>query len=214
MTYKTLILDFDGTLADTKASILQSMKFVAKQLGTSYNEQAIIRCIGLPLKTTFEQALKVNESLIPEATSIYRNYYNEIVSDTITLFDGVKETLQDFHSNGIHLTVASSKGKTALTYILKKHGIHDLFSFIGGEEDVNQKKPNPEIVQLIMQKSDHRPDQYLVVGDTVYDIVMGQSAGVPTCGVTYGNNTSSQLKELGPTYLIDHFDQLRAIVYR
>lgn len=213
MKYKTLILDFDGTLADTKESILQSMEFVAKQWDLPYDEKTVVQCIGLPLKTTFEKAFEINETHIPEAISIYRNYYNEIIPDTITLFEHVKETLQAFHSNGINLTVASSKGKAALINILKIQGIHDLFSFIGGEEDVNHKKPHPEIVQLIMQKFDHSPGQFLVVGDTVYDLLMGKSAGVPTCGVTYGNNDRNQLEEHNPTYLIDRFNALNEIVY-
>lgn len=212
--YETLILDFDGTLADTKASILQSMRYVAKQLGLSYNEHAVVECIGLPLRATFEQAFEINDTLILEAISIYRNYYNAIVSDTISLFPEVKETLQDFHSNGINLTVASSKGKIALINILKNQRIYNLFSFVGGEEDVRQKKPNPEMVQLIMQKFDHHPNQCLVVGDTGYDIVMGQNAGVPTCGVTYGNNTRNQLEEYHPTYLIDNFNTLKEVIHQ
>jgi len=121
MKYKTLILDFDGTLADTKGSIIQSMKFVANSFNIkNVDEKLIESLIGLPLRTTFEKVFLLDEKLIQEATLIYRKHYNEIVIDTISLFDGVKDTLLDFHSKGINLTVASSKGKDALIKILKK----------------------------------------------------------------------------------------------
>lgn len=213
MKYKTLILDFDGTLADTKESIIETMKFVAHSFNIkNFDEKTIESLIGLPLKTTFEKAFFLDENLIDEATSIYRKQYNEIVIDTISLFDDVKDTLYDFHRKGIHLTVASSKGKEALIKILKKQQIYDIFSFVGGEEDAKNKKPSPDIVHLIMDNYNYRPNECLVVGDTIFDIEMGQRAHVDTCGVTYGNNTKEKLEKQKPNYIIDRFRNLTEIV--
>ncbi|MEO9891692.1 HAD family hydrolase [Aurantibacter sp.] len=213
MKYKTLILDFDGTLADTKESIIRTMKFVAHSFNLqNVDENLIESLIGLPLKTTFEKAFSLDEKLIEEATLIYREHYNEIVIDTISLFDGVKETLLDFHSKGINLTVASSKGKAALIKILKKQNIYDIFSFVGGEEDAKNKKPSPDIVNLIINKYNYQLSECLVVGDTIFDIEMGQRAYVDTCGVTYGNNTREKLEKQKPNYVIDDFRNLIEIV--
>ena len=213
MKYKTLILDFDGTLADTKESIIQTMKFVAHSFNIqNVDENLIESLIGLPLKTTFEKAFSLDEKLIEEATLIYREHYNEIVIDTISLFDGVKETLLDFYYKGINLTVASSKGKAALIKILKKQNIYDIFSFVGGEEDAKNKKPSPDIVNLIIDKYNYQLNECLVVGDTIFDIEMGQRAYVDTCGVTYGNNTREKLEKQKPNYVIDSFRNLTEIV--
>ena len=213
MKYKTLILDFDVTLADTKESIIQTMKFVAHSFNIqNVDENLIESLIGLPLKTTFEKAFSLDEKLIEEATLIYREHYNEIVIDTISLFDGVKETLLDFYYKGINLTVASSKGKAALIKILKKQNIYDIFSFVGGEEDAKNKKPSPDIVNLIIDKYNYQLNECLVVGDTIFDIEMGQRAYVDTCGVTYGNNTREKLEKQKPNYVIDSFRNLTEIV--
>ena len=215
MKYKTLILDFDGTLADTKKSIVETMKIVAEDFKIKdFDEQLIKSLIGLPLRTTFEKVFLLDEKLIQEATLVYRKHYNEIAIDTITFFDGVKETLLDFHQNGINLTVASSKGKESLVKILKKQGIYDVFSFVGGEEDALNKKPSPDIVNLIIDTFKYQPQECLVVGDTIFDIEMGQRAGLDTCGVTYGNNTKEQLESQIPNYIIDSFKNLRVIVAR
>lgn len=213
MKYKTLILDFDGTLADTKESIIQTMKFVAHSFNIKKIDESLIESlIGLPLKTTFEKAFSIDEKLIQEATLIYREHYNETVINTISLFDGVKETLLDFHHKGTNLTVASSKGKAALIKILKKQNIYDIFSFVGGEEDAKNKKPSPDIVNLIIDKYNYQPNECLVVGDTIFDIEMGQRAHVDTCGVTYGNNTREKLEKQKPNYVIDSFRNLIEIV--
>ncbi|MGB6150622.1 MAG: HAD family hydrolase [Pricia sp.] len=214
LKYKTLILDFDGTLADTRESIVQTMKFVADTMNIKdFDEKSITNLIGLPLKTTFAKAFLLDEKNIPEATLVYRKHYNEFAIDTISLFDDVRDTLLDFHQNGVNLTVASSKGKEALIKILKKQEIHHLFSFVGGEEDAIHKKPSPDIVNLIMDTNNYRPEECLVVGDTVFDIEMGQRAHVHTCGVTYGNNTKEELEKQGPDYLIDSFENLKEIMW-
>ncbi|MHA7055707.1 HAD family hydrolase [Aquimarina sp. M1] len=213
MKYKTLILDFDGTLADTKESIIQSMRFVAHHFNIkNFDEKIIESLIGLPLKTTFEKALSLDEKLIQEATLVYRKHYNEIVIDTISLFDGVKDTLRNFHHKGISLNIASSKGKETLIKILKKQNIYDVFLFVGGEEDAKNKKPAPDIVNLIMDNFNYDPSDCLVVGDTIYDIEMGQRANLDTCGVTYGNNARKKLEKQKPTHIIDSFRNLIEIV--
>lgn len=213
MKYKTLILDFDGTLADTKESIIQTMRYVSETLHTTgFDEELIKSLIGLPLKDTFEKAFAFDEKLIQEATFIYRKHYNEIVIDTISLFENVKDTLIYFHKKGIHLTVASSKGKEALIKVLKKQNIYDLFSFIGGEEDAKNKKPAPDIVNHIMNTYTYQPHECLVVGDTIFDIEMGQRAHVDTCGVTYGNKAREVLEQQNPTYIINTFQELKEIV--
>ena len=95
MKYKTLILDFDGTLADTKGSIIQSMKFVANSFNIkNVDEKLIESLIGLPLRTTFEKVFLLDEKLIQEATLIYRKHYNEIVIDTISLMLNIKHAIK------------------------------------------------------------------------------------------------------------------------
>ncbi|MGB3144283.1 MAG: HAD-IA family hydrolase [Maribacter sp.] len=96
--------------------------------------------------------------------------------------------------------------------ILKNQGVYDIFSFVGGEEDALNKKPSPDIVNLIIDTSKYQPRECLVVGDTIFDIEMGQRAGVDTCGVTYGNNTKEQLVKQGSNYIIDSFKSLSEIV--
>lgn len=213
MKYRALIFDFDGTLADTRESILQTMKFVAHNYNIQFVDEKLIEgLIGLPLKATFEQAFLLDESSIQDATLLYRNHYDEIVLNTISLYEGVKDTLLDFYDKGINLSIASSKGKESLRKILQKQNIYHIFSFVGGEEDAKNKKPAPDIVNLILDKFNFQANECLVVGDTIFDIEMGQRANVDTCGVTYGNNSRENLERQNPNFIIDNFTNLTEIV--
>ncbi len=213
MDYKIIVLDFDGTIADTKESILITMKFVANKLGYEIPKDADISfLIGLPLKTTFQKVFNIRPNELDLAISEYRTYYNEIAIESVFLFTGVEHTLRKLKENDCILTIASSKGKQALIDILERNKIRDIFSFVAGEQDVKNKKPSPDVVNMILKKYSIKPNNCLVVGDTIYDIEMGQKAFTDTCGVTYGNNTKEELLILRPTYIIEKFTELTNLI--
>ena len=55
-------------------------------------------------------------------------------------------------------------------------------------------------------------EDVLVVGDTTFDIEMGNAAGCDTCAVTYGNHTPDQLRDAKPTYITGNFRDLLTLV--
>ncbi len=68
------------------------------------------------------------------------------------------------------------------------------------------------MVIKILEQTSSQPDETIVVGDTVYDIEMGQRAGCRTCGVTYGNNSREELQQQGADNIIDDFAELLNII--
>jgi phosphoglycolate phosphatase len=211
---KTVVFDFDGTIADTKDSIVQTVQRTLDELGVQRaDESEIKKRIGLSLRETFIHAAHLTENdLTDKAIELYREKYNQICLDTVKLFPNVKEVLQELYDNGIILTVASGKGKEALLILLDKLEIARYMALIIGEQDVENPKPASDMVLLILEKTNSVPRETLVVGDTVYDITMGREAGCVTCGVSYGNHTEEQLKSRNPDYMIKNFNEIRNIV--
>jgi len=210
---KTLVLDFDGTIADTRTSIVRTFQFTARALKLPEpKESAIIKLIGLPLKDTFIQVLNLSdEKLLDQAIAFYRDKYNDNI-DAVKLFPNVEKTLEFIHKQGVSITIASNKGKNGLTLLLSKLGIIQYFSLILGVQDVENKKPAPDMILRILEETKSLPKETLVVGDTVYDIAMGQQANCVTCGVTYGNHSENQLKAQKADYIIDDFIKIIDII--
>lgn len=213
---RTLILDFDGTIADTTQAIIATVEYTLRHFGLPIaDEEEIRNVIGLPIHDTFSKAAKIaDENLITECIKEYRANFNRICDDLICLYPGVTETLEDLHKNGIAITVASSRGKNSLLHLLDKLGIALFVSLVVGEEDVTHTKPAPDAVNLILSATQTSPEDALVVGDTIFDIEMGKNADVLTCGVTYGNHLEEKLRAACPNYLIDGFDELKEIAYQ
>lgn len=211
---RILILDFDGTIADTSRAIIAAVGHTLRHFGLLMpDEQEIRNLIGLPLHDTFSKAARIaDENLISDCIKEYRVYFNRNSNDLISLYPYVRETLEELHEDGIVITLASSRGKCSLVHLLDKLGISHLFSMVVGEEDVEKTKPFPDAVNLILSKFNISSEEALVVGDTVFDLEMGNKAYTFTCGVTYGNHSAAKLSASEPTYLINRFDGLKQIM--
>lgn len=209
---KILILDFDGTLGDTVGVIVQTM-------------QATIRELGLPARTDKECASMIGLRLIdippvlfPECNldgEFYAQTYRRLfhiynTAGAVELYPNVIETLTELKNRGLVLTVASSRSKASLTNYIKDLGIEALISYVLGADDVIEGKPNPEPVNRTLEKFGFKPEEAIVVGDTVFDVDMGKNAGTKTCGVTYGNGSRESIS--AADWVIDDFGHLLEIV--
>lgn len=211
---KTVILDFDGTLADTQTCIVATVEATLHRLHLpAVPQEEIITRIGLPLATVLKEGAHIPAGdLLDEAIVIYRQIFDEISPSTVTLFPHVKETLLRLRNEGTVLAIASGKSKRVLMQMMRDFGLLSLATAIVCDDDVVHKKPSPDMALLAMSLTNTQPDEALVVGDTSFDIEMGRSAGCKTCGVTFGNHSRQQLETAGADFLIDDFAELKAIV--
>lgn len=211
---KLAILDFDGTIADTQALIVDTMQGVIEELGLEKRTRAqCAAMIGLPLEKTFSTLIPMSDEMNRHCTETYERIYREKnAAEAVILFPHVYETLEKLHAQGIVLTIASSRHRWSLIDFTERFGIRKFITYILGANDVTHTKPHPEPVLKTLQELNFTPEEALVVGDTVYDIKMGQRAKAHTCGVTYGNGKRSELEKTFTEYIIDDFGQLLEII--
>lgn len=209
---KIIILDFDGTLGDTTAVILKTMLGTIQELGLpERSEQECLAMIGLRL-TEVPAKLFPELDLEPDLYALtYRRLFNEYnVEGAVELYPNVVETLTALKDRGMVLTIASSRSNASLNAYIKNLGLTDTITYVLGGNDVQEGKPHPEAVNRTLRELGFKPEEAIVVGDTVFDIHMGRNAGTRTCGVTYGNGTRESLTDA--TWLIDDFAKLIDII--
>lgn len=205
---KTIILDFDGTLGDTTEVITKTMQATIDELGLPCRSDAeCAATIGLKL-VEIPSALFPGTDLDPVTfASTYRKLFHTFNTDgAVKLYPNVAETLRQLHSRGYILTIASSRSHTTLDVYISKLGLSDIITYVVGGEDVSAGKPDPEAVNMTLERLGLQPADALVVGDTSFDIDMGRNAGTKTCGVTYGNGSKASLKNAD--WLIDDFREI------
>ena len=209
-----MIFDFDGTLADTAACIVETVQETLRQLGLPEADPERVKgTIGLHLREVFRQGADVADpEMVARCDALYRKIFPDIASRTVSEFPGVAETLAELHRRGYTLTVATGRGHDSLHDMLRRLAIDQYFTTCVACEDVANQKPNPDLAQLVLERTGTAPEDALVIGDTTFDILMGQAAGCHTAAVTYGNHTADQLAAVRPTHQIDSFSELLGLL--
>ena len=196
MKYKNILFDFDGTLADTRQGIIRTVQGTLQQMGLPPADPvAVSATIGLPLTECFRLATPTPEERTEEAAAIYRNIFPALALEHITIFPHVLETLRQLEQLGVVMAIVSSRHHISLDPLVQQLGVERYIplSRVYGEDEGLKPKPAPDLALKVLHDLSLAAEETLVVGDTVYDLQMGAAAGCHTCGVTYGNQTRTQL---------------------
>lgn len=215
MSPKLIIFDFDGTLADTTATILRTYRMTIEEMGAPYRTDAECQAtIGVPLKDGFRQLYPdFTDAELIRCVDTYRSIFKANKKNLVpSLYPGVKETLNMLDNMGIQMSIASSRSRESLIEFCEETDIAKYFSLILGADDVVHAKPNPEPVLTTLRKLKQDADKTIVVGDMPVDIVMGLGAGCSTVGVTYGNASRQKLIDAGASYIIDSLPELNGLI--
>jgi phosphoglycolate phosphatase len=213
--YTNVILDFDGTLVDSREDIAAAQLWVLGQFGAeALEKEQLYPHIGKTLQETFALFLPPEVHWrIPEAAELYSEYYPPRSLLTTRLFPGVRETLIELRRSGKRLAVASTKRVAGIRRVTDHFHIAEFFSQLQGSDGIPYK-PDPFIVRKILSDQAWDRSETLMVGDSGHDMVAGRAAGVATCGVTYGALTAEQIRAFSPDFVIDRFPDLRLVLDR
>ena len=211
---RLIILDFDGTLADTQPLILRSLQGTLAELALpSRTDAECASIIGLPLKECFVKLIDADDALAERCCEVYRRLFDEYNHPgTVTLFPHVEETLRELHRWGLQLAICSSRARPTLEGFVRSFGFDTMVQAVVSANDVQRGKPHPDPALRVLELTGCTAKETLMVGDASYDILMGRAAGCHTCGVTYGNQTAAQLREAGADCLIDDFKNLLTLL--
>jgi phosphoglycolate phosphatase len=213
--YDLLVLDFDGTLADSQTILVRLVNDVLEASGyPRADEDVVATSIGLPLEHVFQRATTAASDAVIAALCVH---YRRVAGGAdfvrqFRLYPGVAATLAALRATGVRLVIGTSKGRATTTDIIRHCAIADVIDAVVGGDCVTNGKPHPEMVQRAQELVGAAAERTLVVGDTSFDIEMGQAAGAATCAVTYGMHAAAALRQLRPDFVIDRFEQLGPLV--
>lgn len=210
----SVILDFDGTIGDTRGLIVRTMQQTIAELGLpARTDDECAAMIGLPLKQTFTDLIPMDDAMGDLCEATYRRIF--AVNNTpgaVPMFPGVAETIRRLHSAGLLVTIASSRFRASLADFVDRMGLSPYITYMLGAGDVEHAKPAPDMVLKTLADHRLRPEDAIVVGDTVFDIRMAHAARVAAVGVTYGNGQRADLEAEHAEWIIDDFRELERIV--
>ena len=208
-----VLFDLDGTLVDSIALLLASMRHTFQGRTRQPSDAEWIEGIGTPLPkqlTPYVESDEDRERLVNR----YRTFQTENHDRLMARYEGVIDTLALLYQRGHPMAIVTSKGNTMMDRGLKFIGADDYIEVAIGYDSVHIHKPDPYPVKAALEKLDYGPDEAVFVGDSPHDIKSGNAAGVITIAALWGFFTRSQLAPDNPTYFLDNIKELPALLDR
>ena len=201
---RLVIFDFDGTLGDSQKLITDTMLATIERLNLPMrSREECARTIGLPLKECFSSIIPMSDEQAEECAKVYSEIFNvKNVPGVVKAFPGVVETLESLSSQGILMSIASSRSHRTLAKLMDELDLSKYITYLIAADDVVDKKPAAESVLKTLRHFNVEAHETLVVGDAEFDILMGRNAGTHTCGVTYGNGSRESLEAAGAEWTV------------
>jgi HAD superfamily hydrolase (TIGR01509 family) len=209
-----VLFDVDGTLVDTTYVHALCWSEALRQNGHEVPMSAVHHLIGMssdPLLTTLlgaDRDTDQDDSLDAAHKTLYKQYWGRLRP-----LPGAADVLRRCAAAGLTVVLASSASSEELAMLRSVIGADDVITMATGKDDADAGKPEPDIVQVALQKSGIAADRAIFVGDATWDGVAAGRAGVPFVGVTCGGTSEGELRSAGavevwrnPAQLVERFD--------
>lgn len=208
-----VIFDFDGTLADTWRDIADAVNETLARAGVPAVDGPSARFgIGegvLPL---------LRRHLGPAATesrvrALHRDFARRYESRTLrhtALYPGMKDALDALA--WAKLAIVSNKPTASLRRLLQELAIASRFETALGGDSLPRRKPDPELVRTVVERTGARSERIWVVGDSGIDIELGRAVGASTIGCAWGLRGRDELVAAGADYVAEHPRELPPLI--
>jgi pyrophosphatase PpaX len=207
MRFPVVLFDLDGTVIDSGAIILASMRHAAKEvLGVEPPEDELMAAVGGPGLEAQMRALAPDR--VEELVVTYRAH-NEPLHDELVCCAGVDDVLVRLKDEGRRLGIVSAKRRATIQLAFAKIPLAHLFDVVVGGDETTRHKPQPEPLLLAARRFGVDPTDCAYVGDSPYDIRAAKAAAMHAVAVTWGGiHPRDRLEREEPDAIVDTAEEL------
>lgn len=181
---KTLLFDFDGTLMNTTNVIIQSWQQVYKAVtGAKGDERVILDTFGSILANALKDAFP--EEPTDKLLKIYRDYQYDNFLRLIEFYPGVEEMLEIVKDKVEHMALVTSRLRKTTNQAVEEFRLDRFFEVIVTADDCTKHKPDPQPVNIALERLGVGPEGTMMVGDTLFDRECARRAGVESTLVSW-----------------------------
>lgn len=209
LNYKVIIFDWDGTLVDSTARIVDSMQMAARTVGmTEISDFAIQQIIGLGLPEALQQLWPaITDNQLQQMCIHYPANFSSHSDVPADFFANAKEMFAELQQCGYILAVATGKTRRGLNEMLDGLDVRNAFA-ITRCADETTSKPDPLMLNEILAELNLSSVQALMVGDTSFDLDMARAINMDSVGMTHGAHASEILLSSGAKALCHDLNDL------
>ncbi|MGI9401317.1 MAG: HAD-IA family hydrolase [Rhizobiaceae bacterium] len=192
MSAKTLVLDLDGTLADTRLDLIPALNRTIATQGLAPVEMKDVGfIIGRGAKAMIAKSYELHghelhDELHDRLFETFLTEYANNIADETVLFDGVVESLDSFQQDGWIIAICTNKHEQLAVELIEELGIADKFVLTTGGDTYSFKKPDPRHLTETIKQAGGSVQNSIMVGDSETDIKTAKAANIPVIAVDFG----------------------------
>lgn len=206
-----IIFDLDGTLVDAYPGIHQSLNETLLTLNLPEVSLDVVKNrVGRGVINLIQQS--VPPSLAERALQLFLSSYDRTHLSGTFLLPDVQRTLQELQRRKVRLAIASNKPAEFTQNILKQLELSEYFPVVAGPEGKIKPKPDPSMLESVMQSLGADRNETLYVGDMALDSETARNAGVRLALIASGGHAKEVLEKEKPDYLLNRFTDLIRII--
>ena len=212
---KLIMIDVDGTLVDSVPDLAYCIDEMMQKLGLQkWGETKVRHWVGNGVPKLVERALtgelegRPIKEVFDVAYPIFLDLYEDNNAQRSYLYDGVREGLDYLISQGYQLGCVTNKSEQFTHPLLKVLGIFNDFKIIISGDTLAKRKPDPMPLLYCAEHFNLKPEECLMLGDSVSDVNAARAAGFDIICMSYGYNHGNDIADENPDLVIDSMSQL------
>jgi len=189
MSARAVLLDLDGTLADTAPDLTRALNRLLEERGRSPVAPERARVVT---SSGARGMLRVGFGIDPqhpeydELRARFLDLYAERLCEATRLYDGMSELLVTLERRCIPWGVVTNKAERFTAPLLAALELGSRAACVVGGDTVGRTKPHPEPLLHAARNLGLPPSHCLYVGDDVRDVQAARAAGMPVIAAAWG----------------------------
>jgi phosphoglycolate phosphatase len=201
---ETVLLDLDGTLADSRPGIVASFRFMLAELG--HDPLAIGDLswgVGPPIGVSIGTMLKhYGDDRVALGLATYRARYSDVGLYDAAIFPGIPEMLAALKGRGLTLCLATSKRRDFAERVVDHLGFRPFLSAVWGALPGGGLDDKKDMLAELLRIEGYDPAVTVMVGDRLHDIHAAKANGLRSIGVLWGYGGQAELQAAGADSLV------------
>jgi phosphoglycolate phosphatase len=195
----TVLLDLDGTLADSRPGIAGSFRFMLNELGHDASAAGDLSwAVGPPIAVSIRTLLeRYDDDRVELGLLTYRARYSTVGLYECSAFPGILAMLATLQTAGLTLCLATSKRRDFAERVVDHLGFRPFLAAVWGALPGGGLDDKKDMLAELLRVEGYDPTATVMVGDRLHDIEAAKANGLRSIGVLWGYGGQVELEQAG-----------------
>jgi phosphoglycolate phosphatase len=199
MNERAVLLDLDGTLADSRPGIESCFRHMLGELGHDPAKVGDLTwAVGPPIAVSIAQLLaRYGDARVDQGLTVYRAYYSAVAIYDCTVYPDIPAMLAALRDAGHVMCIATSKRRDFAERVIDHLGLRTYVRAVYGAEPGGGLEQKDDLLAHILGREGFSPADAVMLGDRLHDIEAAKVNHLRSIGAAWGYGGRAELEAAG-----------------